>query len=92
VCVTGRIGNPKSSTPKSKLLWTAGIAVTDQTNGKVSWTNVTAWDGVARKAQEFQRGDYVTVCGKIHRRTYIDSEGVEQAKESFIVSSITSAS
>jgi hypothetical protein len=86
-CITGKVGNPGLTRPRDKALWKAGIGVPDA-NGKLHWTNVIAWGEIAERADQFSRGDMVTVCGKPQTRRYVDSNGVAQVRDDFVISSI----
>ena len=85
--VTGKVGNPRFSRPKGKGLWKAGIGVSD-TNGQLHWVNVTAFDRVAESADQFAKGDMVTITGKPHVNRYVDANGIAQERDEFIISSI----
>jgi hypothetical protein len=88
ITLIGKVGRPTfTTTPTGLSLWKAGIGATNQ-QGSLTWINVVAWRDLADQANEYRRGDEISVRGKFSTNTYTDRNGVEQSNEVFTISSI----
>lgn len=85
---TGKIGRPHFQTTRTGLsLWKAGLGI-DTENGQLEWLNLQAWRAIADHAQQFERGDTVTVTGKPGTERYADRDGVLIERDIVTVASI----
>ena len=86
--LTGRIGRPTfTTTSRGYSLWKAGLGISD-TTGNLQWLKIQAWRNVADTANQFERGETVTVCGRHSVNEFVDRDGKMQRQDVFTISRI----